>query len=326
MGPTRSPGSIARSAMVEPVALAALMLDAAIGWPRALYARIGHPVGLFAKVIASCEAHWNAPARPAGQRHLLGLVTVLVLLIIAGGGGFAIERALHAVLGPLAWPVIALLAFPGLAQRSLHDHVVPVMRHLAAGDLAGARTAVAMIVGRDTAALDEAGVARAAIESLAESFCDGIAAPLFWLLLFGLPGIWIYKAINTADSLIGHREERWRAFGWAAARTDDALNLIPARLCGIILCIVGCGGWAVLWRDHARHASPNAGWPEAAMAGALGLRLAGPIAYDGAIADKPWIGDGRADAGAADITRALTLYRRACLLLWAIAGGVAWLL
>ncbi|WP_029624528.1 adenosylcobinamide-phosphate synthase CbiB [Sphingomonas sp. KC8] len=312
--------------MAEPIALAALILDAAIGWPRPLYARIGHPVGLFAKLIGACEARWNAPARPAGQRRLLGIVTVLVLIIVAGSGGFLIERAMHAMLGNWAWPAIALLAFPGLAQRSLYDHVAPVMRCLAAADLPGARAAVAMIVGRDTAALDQAGVARAAIESLAESFCDGIAAPLFWLLLFGLPGIWIYKAINTADSLIGHREERWRAFGWAAARSDDALNLIPARLCGIILCIAGGGGWAVLWRDHAAHASPNAGWPEAAMAGALGLRLAGPIAYDGTIADKPWIGDGRADAGAADIARALALYRRACLLLWAIAGGVAWLL
>ena len=191
--------------------------------------------------------------------------------------------------------------------------------------ISAARAAVAMIVGRDTAALDEAGVARAAIESLAESFCDGVVAPLFWLLLLGLPGIWAYKAVNTADSLIGHREDRWRAFGWAAARFDDLLNWIPARLSGVLICLAGGGGWRILRRDARRHGSPNAGWPEAAMAGALGLRLAGPIAYDGVMHDKPWIGDGTNAAGGENLDRALAVYVRACLLLWLIAGGAAWL-
>jgi adenosylcobinamide-phosphate synthase len=226
--------------------------------------------------------------------------------------------------GGWGWIAVALLAFPGLAQRSLFDHVRAVERPLASGDLVAAREAVGMIVGRDTAALDESGVARAGIESLAESFGDGVVAPLFWLLLLGLPGIWIYKAINTADSLIGHREEPWRAFGWAAARTDDLLNLIPARIAGGLLCLAGAGGWRVLWRDARQHASPNAGWPEAAMAGALGLRLAGPIAYDGVMHDKPWIGEGRAQAGVGDLRRALSIYRRACLLLWLVAGAAAW--
>ena len=221
---------------------------------------------------------------------------------------------------------MALLAVPGLAQRSLHDHVAPVGRALAAGDLPAARLAVGRIVGRDVDTLDEAGIARAAIESLAESVCDGVAAPLFWLLLGGLPGLWAYKALNTADSLIGHREPRWRAFGWAAARSDDVANLLPARLAAILICLVGGGGWRIMMRDARKHASPNAGWPEAAMAGVLGLRLAGPIAYDGAMQDKAWIGDGRRDAAAADIVRALAVYRRACLALWLIAGGVAWAL
>ena len=167
--------------------------------------------------------------------------------------------------------------------------------------------------------------ARAAIESLAENFCDGVASPLFWLLLLGLPGIWAYKAVNTADSLIGHREARWRAFGWAAARTDDLANWIPARLSGAILCLAGRGGWRILRRDAGNHVSPNAGWPEAAMAGALRLRLAGPIAYDGVMHDKKWIGDGRSDADAGDIDRALTIYLRACLILWLIAGVTIWL-
>lgn len=307
--------------MAEPVALAALMIDAAVGWPMWLYRRVGHPVGGFARVIEGCERRWNDHARPASVRRLLGVMTVLALVAIAGGAGWILTAA-----AGVFWPLLALFAWPGLAQRSLHDHVLPVAQALEVGDLPGARQAVAMIVGRDVSALDEAGVARAAIESLSESFCDGIAAPLFWLLVAGLPGLWTYKAINTADSLIGHREDRWRDFGWAAARADDLLNLIPARIGGLLICLAGMGGLRIMLRDARRHASPNAGWTESAMAGALGLRLAGPVVYDGMAHDKDWIGDGRANATAADIRRALSLYRRACLLLWAIAGGIAWAL
>ncbi len=139
----------------------------------------------------------------------------------------------------------------------------------------------------------------------------------------GLPGVWAYKAINTADSLIGHREERWRAFGWAAARTDDLLNLVPARIGGAVICMAGGGGWTTMWRDHARHASPNAGWTEAAMAGALGLRLAGPISYDGVVHEKPWIGQGKTDTDAADVRRAIRVYVRSCLVLAGIATAIA---
>jgi adenosylcobinamide-phosphate synthase len=311
--------------MADPVALVALALDAALGWPDRLYRRIGHPVGGFARLIALCEGRWNRPAWSADRRRALGIVTVFLLVFLVGGSLFAIEVLLQAIFGNAAWILLALLAWPALAQRSLFDHVRPVAQHLARGDLTGAREAVGRIVGRDVQALDEAGVARAAIESLAESFCDGVVAPLFWLLVGGLPGLWIYKAVNTADSMIGHREERWRAFGWAAARLDDLLNLIPARLSGVLLCVAGGRGWRTLWRDHGSHASPNAGWPEAAMAGALGLRLAGPLRYDGCLLDKPWIGEGRSETIAADIDRALSLYIRACGLLWIVAGGWAWL-
>jgi adenosylcobinamide-phosphate synthase len=310
--------------MAEPVALAALILDAAFGWPAVVYRHIGHPVGAFARIIDACEARWNRPSWPDATRRLTGIGTVAILIAGAGGGGVLIDYALRHLLGVWAWPVIAILAAPGLAQRSLFDHVRPVALALEADDLPAARAAVGMIVGRDTGMLDEAGVARAAIESLSESFCDGIAAPLFWLLLLGLPGIWVYKAINTADSMIGHREERWRAFGWAAARTDDALNLIPARLAGVLICLCGGGGWRILWRDARRHASPNAGWPEAAMAGTLGIRLAGPVAYDGVMHDKPWIGQGSAPADARQVRQALAIYVRACLCLWLLAGGVLW--
>jgi adenosylcobinamide-phosphate synthase len=311
--------------MADPVALAALVLDAAIGWPGAFYRRVGHPVGGFARIISACETRWNRAEYREGTRRATGVLTVVLLIAVAGCGGWLLQSFLLRTLGSWGWITISLLAFPGLAQRSLFDHVRPVANALRSGDLAEARRAVGMIVGRDTAALDEPGVTRAAIESLAESFCDGIVAPLFWLLLLGLPGIWTYKAINTADSMIGHYEPRWRSFGWAAARTDDLMNLLPARLSGVLICLMGGGGWRTMFRDARLHASPNAGWPEAAMAGALNLRLAGPIAYDGISHAKAWIGEGRTDAGASDIDAALTLYIRACLALWIIAGAALWL-
>jgi adenosylcobinamide-phosphate synthase len=323
--PTRAHGSKKRSPMAEPIALTALALDAAFGWPRALYRCIGHPVGLFARIIEGREARWNRPEHGFVVRRLLGALTLLILLIVVAGCGWALHHLLLASFDDWGWIAVAVFAWPALAQRSLFDHVRAVGERIDAGDLTGAQSAVGMIVGRDTGALDEAGVARAAIESLAESVCDGVVAPLFWLLLLGLPGVWAYKAVNTADSLIGHREERWRAFGWAAARFDDLANWIPARLSGLLLCLAGGGGWRILWREARKHASPNAGWPEAAMAGALGLRLAGPIAYDGVMHDKPWIGEGASDAGGDAIDRALAIYLRACLFLWLIAGVVAWL-
>ena len=312
--------------VAEPIAALAILVDVAIGWPPALYARIGHPVGGFARVIGWAEARWNISAASCAYRRVAGVLTLALVVAIAIGVAWAATLLARHALGSAAWIAIGLMAAPGLAIRSLYDHVVPVARALAASDLETGRARVAMIVGRDVASLDEAGVARAAIESLAESVCDGVVAPLFWLLVAGLPGLWAYKAINTADSLIGHREERWRAFGWAAARTDDVANLIPARISGVLLCLAGLGGWRTMWRDAGNHASPNAGWPEAAMAGALDLKLAGPIAYDGVSVAKPYIGDGRADATAADLRAALGIYRRACVLLFVIGGGIAWAL
>ncbi len=312
--------------MPDPVAITALAIDAALGWPAALYRRLGHPVGLFARLIDGCEAAWNRPSFSFAKRRALGCAAIILLLLIAGGIAGALQWLMMALLGRNGWIGVAILAWPALAQRSLFDHVRPVARALDAQNEPAARRAVAAIVGRDTYELDEAGIARAAIESLAESYCDGIVAPLFWLLLLGLPGIWVYKAVNTADSLIGHQEPRWRAFGWAAARLDDGMNLLPARIAALLLCLAGAGGWQVLRRDARKHASPNAGWPEAAMAGALRLRLAGPVAYDGVRHDKPWIGAEGAEARAQDIDRALRLYIRACLLLWVTTAGVTWLI
>ncbi|WP_294234210.1 adenosylcobinamide-phosphate synthase CbiB [uncultured Sphingomonas sp.] len=311
--------------MADPVALVALALDAAIGWPDRLYARIGHPVGAFARFLNRAERLGNATDRPEGVRRGLGVLTMVLLIALTGGVAWWLDREAHLLFGRWGWIASAVLAWPALAQRSLYVHVRPVADALLRGDLPAARSLVARVVGRDTERLDQAGVSRAAIETLAESFCDGIVAPLFWLLLLGLPGVWIYKAINTADSIIGHKEPRWRAYGWAAARIDDAANWVPARIAGVLVCAAGAGGWAVMKRDARAHASPNAGWPEAAMAGALGVALAGPVAYDGVTQIKPWIGrEGRA-ASPRDIVTALQIYARACLLLWVIAGSVAWL-
>jgi adenosylcobinamide-phosphate synthase len=309
--------------MADPVAILALAVDATLGWPPKLYARIGHPVGAFARIIGWCERGNTGSDR---RRRVAGTLTLLLVAGIGFGAAWLAQAGMVALLGRWAWIGIGLLAAPGLAQRSLDAHVRPVGDALLVGDMAGARRAVSQIVGRDTGRLDEAGIARAGIESLAESFCDGIAAPLFWLLLLGLPGLWAYKAINTADSLIGHREPRWRAFGWASARADDLANWIPARLAGGIVCIAGAKGFRIMWRDARKHASPNAGWTEAAMAGALDLRLAGPVAYDGMTHIKPWLGDGRAAVTGHDVMRALAVFRRACLLLWIIAGAIAWAL
>jgi adenosylcobinamide-phosphate synthase len=218
-----------------------------------------------------------------------------------------------------------------IAQRSLHRHVADVAVTLGQGDITAARLAVSHIVGRDTAALDAAGISRAAIESLAENFSDGIVAPVLWLAIAGLPGAALYKAINTADSMIGHRTPRHAAFGWAAARLDDLVNLPASRLSALLLVVAAAlhkeasapAAWRAVWRDAARHRSPNAGYPEAAMAGALGLALAGPRVYGGVPVEDAVMGNGRRDAGAADIVRALALYRWADALLIALLA-VLW--
>lgn len=310
--------------MAEPVALMALAMDAAVGWPARVYARIGHPVGLFARIITACERRWNRPCQGRRARKAGGIATVLLLVGLAGGSGILLTL-LARNLGAAGWAAAAIFAWPALAQRSLDQHVQPIIAALQAGETARARAALAMIVGRDTRDLGDFGIARATIESLAESFCDGVIAPLFWLLAAGVPGVWIMKAVNTADSLIGHIEEPHRDFGWAAARLDDAMNIVPARIAALLICLAGPGGWRIGWRYRSAHASPNAGWPEAAMAGVLGVRLAGPVRYDGALRDKPWIGEGdQPDLGA--LVRARRVYHRACAIAWIIAGGLAWLL
>jgi adenosylcobinamide-phosphate synthase len=303
--------------------LAALGLEAAIGYPDRLHRLVPHPVTWAGRGIAFLEQSWNRPDWPAALRRGLGIAT---LLLIAGAAALLGWRLDSWLLHGFWLALITLfLATTGLAQRSLYTHVAAVSIALGRNDLPGARSAVSMIVGRDVSALDEGGVAAAALESLAESFCDGVIAPAFWLFACGLAGLFAYKAVNTADSLIGHREPRWRAFGWASARTDDLLNLVPARLAGALLALAAGGGWRVMWRDASKHDSPNAGWSEAAMAGGLKIRLGGPVAYDGEPHPRPWFGDG-ARPDAISLRRGLRVYLRACILFWLLLalGGLAW--
>ncbi len=312
------------------VLLLAVAIDALIGDPAPVYRRLAHPVTLIGRLVETLDDRLNRETAGPARRRTAGAAAALLLLALSFGLGWLVQAALRRFGG--GWIAEALLISIFLAQRSLHDHVAEVARALGAEGLAGGRQAVARIVGRDPESLDEAGVSRAALESLAENLSDGVTAPLFWGLLLGFPGVLAYKAVNTADSMIGHRTPRHLAFGWAAARLDDLLNLIPARLAALILAAAalvfpGCsvkGALRAMRSDAARHRSPNAGWPEAAMAGALGLALAGPRRYGGEVVKDHWMNAGaRTSADAGDIRRGLRLFIAACLLQAAILALIA---
>jgi adenosylcobinamide-phosphate synthase len=309
------------------VLVLALAIEAAFGYPAPLYRLAGHPVTWIGRLIGLLDRRLNRPDDGFDRRVALGAVALAAVLAATGLAALAVS-ALAAVAGLAALPLVAVLASSLLAQRSLDDHVAAVALALRAEGLAGGRRAVSHIVGRDPDSLDEAGVSRAAIESLAENFSDGIVAPALYLGLGGLVGAALYKAANTADSMIGHRTPRHEAFGFAAARFDDLVNLPASRLsalliAGAALVVPGAsarGAIRAVRRDARLHRSPNAGWPEAAMAGALGLRLAGPRVYGTTRVEDAWMGDGRPEANAADVRRALALYRTACALLWLAAA------
>ncbi|WP_333834149.1 adenosylcobinamide-phosphate synthase CbiB [Rubrimonas sp.] len=294
----------------------ALAIDAVVGWPAYAYRRIGHPVTWIGALIALLEARWNRGG--AIRRQGMGALCVMVVIAATALPALAIQTLLPSGLEGIL--LGAVLAWPLIAARSLHDHVAAVARPLGEGDLSGARVAVAMIVGRDPARLDAAGVARAALESLSENASDGIVAPLFWGAVAGLPGIAAYKAINTLDSMIGHRTVRYEDFGKGAARLDDLANLIPARLTGLAIALASgrAASLRVMWRDAHKHRSPNAGWPEAAMSGALGVRMSGPRIYDDRVAAEPWLNATARDPRADDLVHGLALYRRAI----ALCGGM----
>jgi len=271
----------------------------------------------------------NREAWSGARRRAAGTLTMMILIAAAAIPALAIERSLGLL--PFGAIGVALAASTLLAQRSLHRHVASVADALEAAGLNAGRAAVAHIVGRDPQSLDTAGVARAAIESLAENFSDGIVAPAFWLVTGGLAGGAVYKAINTADSMIGHCTPRHASFGFAAARIDDLVNLPASRLAALLIVAAATvtpgtspsTAWRAVRRDAAHHRSPNAGYPEAAMAGALGLALAGPRVYGGVLVDDALMGDGRRDATAADIRAALALYRSADAILLGLVAALA---
>jgi len=304
-----------------------MLIELCIGYPEPLIRAIGHPVTWIGALITGLDRLLNRDAATP-IRRAAGMAAVAIVLGVTGAIAFVIQRQLLAL--PFGIFALGLIASTMIAQRSLYRHVAAVADALDLKEIGASRAAVSHIVGRDTAALDAAGVARAAIESLAENFSDGIVAPVFWMVIAGFPGAALYKAINTADSMIGYRTPRYAAFGWAAARLDDAVNLPASRLAALLL-IAGAAlqkdaspaqAWCTIRHDAARHRSPNAGYPEAAMAGALGLSLAGPRSYGCVTVDDALMGDGRRDANAGDIRRALALYRRADAILIAMLAAI----
>lgn len=298
---------------------AALSVEAAVGYPALLLRAVGHPVTWIGALIGATETRLNRQTSSPTRQKFLGAASLIFWLVCSACGGLAVWLCSRSILGAV---ILMLLASSLLAQRALYDHVKAVADALERDGLAAGRKAVGRIVGRDTAVLDEAGVARAAIESLAENFSDAVVAPAFWLAIGGFVGILLYKTINTADSMVGHRSPRFANFGWASARLDDLVNLPAARLAALLVALAAAfGGVAsardacqAAWRDAPEHLSPNAGWPEAAMAGALGLKLGGPRLYGKSVVDGAFMGNGRAAATAQDIRRALKLFRRVALL------------
>ena len=309
--------------------LLALALDAYIGDPPMLYRVVPHPVALMGRVVGWCDAKLNRGDRGDATRRFRGVLTALALVGFAAALGWAIHWAVGRI--SFGWLAELVVVMTLIAQRSLYKHVGAVARALEDEGLAGGREAVRHVVGRNPEHLDEYGVARGAIESCAENFSDGVVAPVFWYLLLGLPGLLGYKMLNTLDSMIGHVSPRHRACGWAAARLDTAANSVPARLAALIIAFAALGvpeasPWAALeatWRDAGKHRSVNAGWPEAAMAGALGLAIAGPRRYGERVVKDAWMGDGRARCSPRDIRRALTLFAAACLVSFAVVAAMA---
>ena len=303
------------------MAAAALLLESFLGYPAFLQRRFGHPVQWMGMLITYLDDGLNDPEASVGQNRINGALFLLALLIACVAPAILLVAVLARL--PFGWAINILLATTLLAQKSLADHVCAVAEALPRS-LHAARLAVGKIVGRDPAALDHSGIAKAALETLAENASDGVVAPFLWYALLGLPGLVAYKAINTADSMIGHKSEKYLGFGWAAARLDDLVNLPASRLTGLLLTAAAAvsgtkslrAAWTAMRRDAAHHHSPNAGWPEAAMAGALGLRFGGQRSYDGQKIDLPAMGAGRPPQDDKDIAAGLFLYRNAMALLF----------
>ncbi len=312
------------------LAFLSLLIERLVGYPDWLFRRIGHPVTWIGSLIALLDRKWNREQGSFSNREAKGVLALVVFLGVTVSIALALQNVLLVL--PLGLLLVAVVGASLPAQKSLEQHVEAVATALESEGLEGGRRAVSMIVGRDPDQLDEAAVCRAAIESLAENFSDGIVAPSFWLGLLGLPGGAGYKAINTADSMIGHRTPRHEAFGWASARVDDLVNLPASRLTACLFIVAAVfvkgaspqGALRAVARDAKHHRSPNAGWPESALAGALGFALAGPRSYGGQMIQSRFMGEGgRRDLTAADIRQALKLARVADALLIGLFGFLA---
>jgi len=314
--------------------ICALLIEAGFGYPASLIDRVKHPVMWMGTLLERLDSRLNHPSMPEEKRPLNGWIALGLLLAASVLPALALQYIALQLPGPIALVLLALLASTLIAQRSLYEHVAAVADALDARGLEAGRKAVAKIVGRDTSALDDAGVARSAIESLAENFSDGVVAPTLWGVLLGLPGMVAYKAVNTADSMIGHRTLRHEAFGFAAAKVDDVINLPASRLAALWIALAASfhndadvrRALEIVRKEAHLHRSPNAGWPEAAMAGALALKLSGPRSYHNALTEDAWIGEGRSEATSTDIRRALGLYKTACTLQIFALGVLAFLI
>lgn len=297
----------------------AVLIERYAGYPQSLYEAIGHPVVWYGNLLKWLDTTLNIPGVPWKEGRLRGVLALTLLAAAAFLPSWFIADLLSRIRG--GWIVEALLATSLIAQKSMRDHVMAVWTALGQS-LPQARIAVSMIVGRDPSALDESGVTKAALESLAENTSDGIVAPVFWYALLGLPGLAVYKAVNTADSMIGHKSEKYFHFGWAAARFDDLINLPASRLTGVLFAAAKpvrfSRAIAIMRRDAPKHGSPNAGWPESSMAAALDLKFGGPRSYQGETVDLPFMGEGREQMTRDDIRRGLKLYSRAMWIMFAL--------
>ncbi|UYV37950.1 adenosylcobinamide-phosphate synthase CbiB [Rhodobacteraceae bacterium D3-12] len=292
--------------------LLGMILDAIFGEPKAVWDRVPHPAVVMGRAVAWCDERFNQ----GGARRLKGVGVMAALVLGAALLGWGLAW--------FGWIVEAVVVAVLLAQRSLVEHVRAVGDALRMS-LSEGRRAVARIVGRDVASMDEAAVTRGAIESAAENFSDGVAAPVVWFLIAGLPGLLVYKITNTADSMIGYRTEKHEEFGWAAARFDDVLNVIPARFSAVVFLLLArqLGAWRAVVAEARKHRSPNAGWPEAAMARGIGVALSGPRSYEGEMRDFPWVnGEGDRRPGPAEIDAACAVLWRAWAVLVVLALGV----
>lgn len=313
------------------VTAAALLIERFAGYPEWLVRAIGHPVIWVGQLIGWCDCTLNSEEWPSGARKIAGVATLFIVTALSGGLALMASLMLRSL--PFGWIAEAVLASSMLSQKELGERVEAVADGLDQS-LSQGREAVSHLVGRDHRSLSESEVAKGAIESLAENSSDGVVAPTLWMLAGGLFGAVLYKSVNTLDSMIGYKSERHRDFGWASARFDDLLNLIPARLTGLLYCLAtffldrpsAKRGWIAMWRDAPKHVSPNAGYPEAAMAGSLDLSLGGPRSYDGNKVELPYMGDGRTELKSEDIRISVALYKLmlTALMLLILAPAILW--